>query len=700
MEKSAVIILNWNGSELLSACLQSLTKATGDFFVVVADNASNDDSLQRAAAYLQSKGTEYRIVEEGDENGVCVNSREVVLYRLKSNYGFAKGNNKAVSLAMQSSPGHILLLNNDTEVEPDFISKLESFSLAYPEYKVLTPLIHFHYDKSRIWNAGGRLATGFRKYYYANCRRNEIKEKVYIPISFVTGCALYFTPEILDADKKIFTERFFFGEEDFEFSLRMKKAKVKMACVLDSVIYHKVGSSISNKAAAGKFYIHYLNRFIDVRLNYGRSFYFIWLQLYKPYLKRILRKKGVYSLYANDLIRRICNDAIKKDSVSADDFSKALSLSWSGRTDGEKRILVLSDANNVHTRRWVMATVERGYKVILFSFNKKGLDYYADNENVECFALDILSSLKKLRTNGAIEKIKYLKALPDIKRCIKKYRPDLLHAHYASSYALLGALLNFHPYIISMWGSDIYSFPNVSPLHRAILKYNLSKGDKLLSTSNCMSNEAHKYTDKKIDITPFGIDAIPNIPETRNKNDEYIIGTVKALDNIYGIDLLIEAFSIVKKRICNKKIKLYIAGDGKERDNLEKLALRLGVSEYTVFLGRIPNTDVPKLLSSMNVFVALSRKESFGVAALEAMAYGVPVVTSDVDGFLEVVPDGKAGYLVPSEDAESAAEKIIYLLENIDVANEMGRNGKQYVAEKYSWKESVDIMMNIYNHVI
>lgn len=699
--KTAIIILNWNGCDLLTSCLQSLMQVRGEYFVVVADNASSDDSINRAASWIQSKGIEYRIVEEGCENNILVNNHEVVLYSLKCNYGFAKGNNMAVALAMQSSPERILLLNNDTEVEPCFLSQLENFSEQHPEYKALTPLIHFFYDKNRIWNAGGRLFAGFRKYFYANRKREEIKETGRIDISFVTGCALYFTPDLLDEDKKIFTERFFFGEEDFEFSLRMKKAKVKMACVLDSVIYHKVGSSISNKAVAGKLYIHYLNRFIDIRLNYSSCFYSLWSQMYKPYIKRTLKKKGVYSLYINDFIRRLYSDALHKDCVTAEDFSRALSLTWSGRSNNEKRILVLSDANNVHTKRWVVAMMERGYKVMLFSFNNKGLEYYAAHENIECYALDILSSLKKLRTNGAFEKIRYLKALPDLRRCIKEFRPDLLHAHYASSYALLGAMSKFHPYIISMWGSDIYSFPNVSPLHRAILKYNLSKGDRLLSTSYCMRDEAHKYTDKKIDITPFGIDvAIKDVLPRKDVGDKLLIGTVKALDNIYGIDLLIKAFAIVKNRFVDRKIELHIAGDGKEREQLQDLAYRLGVSDSTVFLGRIPNSEVPEFLSRINIFVALSRKESFGVAALEAMACGVPVVASDVPGFREVLPDGQAGFLVPSENVEAAADKIICLLNNSDMAHEMGHNGMLHVAKNYSWKESVKIMMDIYNDTI
>ena len=205
--RTAVIVLNWNGCGLLLECLESLLKANGDLFVVVADNASTDSSAERTAAWLESEGVPFRLVSEGEEAGTVALGREVIFYSLKENYGFAKGNNIAVSLAMQSLPDRLLLLNNDTEVEPDFLTRLEEFQHDNPKYKVLTPLIFFNSDRNKIWNAGGKLSMGFRKYYYANQGREAVKEPLYKPVTFITGCALYFSPEILDADGKILIEQ-------------------------------------------------------------------------------------------------------------------------------------------------------------------------------------------------------------------------------------------------------------------------------------------------------------------------------------------------------------------------------------------------------------------------------------------------------------------------------------------------------------
>lgn len=300
---TAIVILNWNGADDTLACLQSLAKAKGDFVVYVVDNGSSDDSVSRIRSWI-----------DGQQ---CVNVR---LLLLDKNYGFARGNNKGLEVAREMAPDSYLLLNNDTEVTPDFLERLHSFSGVHPQYRVLTPKINYFYDKHRIWNCGGKLSFGFRKYYYAGCQDTAVKEIGFIPISFVTGCALFFYPELLDENGHLLTERFFFGEEDFEFSMRMKKENMAMACVLDSLIYHKVGASGDKMHKAGKVYLHYLNRFIDIRLHKHRLFYICWAILNLPFCLRHFYKME-HSFYAScGLVRRLLSDARKKDGVTREDF--------------------------------------------------------------------------------------------------------------------------------------------------------------------------------------------------------------------------------------------------------------------------------------------------------------------------------------------------------------------------------------------
>ncbi len=269
---TAIIILNWNGADDTLMCLDSLSRADGSFFVVVVDNGSTDNSVIRLNDYI----TQSRM--------------DIALFEMKSNLGFAMGNNEGVLYASKRNPDSYLLLNNDTEVSQDFLVKLVDFQSSNSKYRILTPRINFYYDKNLIWNCGGKLCCGFRSYLFAGCHECKAVRKPYYKISFVTGCALFFMPDVLEADGTVFTDRFFFGEEDFDFSIRMKRRGKRIACVTDSVIYHKVGSAKAGQKP-GKFFMHLLNRYVDIRLHYGKLFYFIWRNVNKPisfhHLKRL-----------------------------------------------------------------------------------------------------------------------------------------------------------------------------------------------------------------------------------------------------------------------------------------------------------------------------------------------------------------------------------------------------------------------------
>ena len=126
---------------------------------------------------------------------------------------------------------------------------------------------------------------------------------------------------MLDEHGHLLTERFFFGEEDFEFSMRMQKDNILTACVLDSLIYHKVGASGNKMHRLGKLYLHYLNRFIDVRLDFGTVKYFIWILLNIPVVFRYFYRSTRNMPLVFRLLKFLLRDAKRKECVSQDDFN-------------------------------------------------------------------------------------------------------------------------------------------------------------------------------------------------------------------------------------------------------------------------------------------------------------------------------------------------------------------------------------------
>lgn len=301
---TAIILINWNGADDTIACLDSLDKAAGEFVVVVADNGSTDDSLSRIRDYSSHLSVKVDVVALG------------------KNWGFAVGNNRAVSHAAKYNPDSYMLLNNDTEVEPDFLVKIEDYRKRHPEIKVLGPLIKYWYDRNKIWSCGGELVFGSRKAYFKDMDAGTLKTSE-LPVSFISGCALYADASLLNPNGNLLTERFFFGEEDFEFAHRMKQHGEKMVILTDSVIYHKVGSSarkMSARAKIGRDYLYYLGRLIVVREYYNPFSTALIRLLSRRRCLHFFIRDGLDKNSAQRLVVRLMHDAKTKEGINYEDF--------------------------------------------------------------------------------------------------------------------------------------------------------------------------------------------------------------------------------------------------------------------------------------------------------------------------------------------------------------------------------------------
>lgn len=362
-----------------------------------------------------------------------------------------------------------------------------------------------------------------------------------------------------------------------------------------------------------------------------------------------------------------------------------------------KKICYLADASSPHTKKWCNFFVEKGYEINVISLNK------GDIKGVNVYSFDF--DVKGNKNKSAVKKIQYLKVIRKIKSIVNNIKPDILHAHYASSYGLIGSLINYKPYIISAWGTDIYEFPQNGFIQKSIIKYNLKKADYLFSTSVAMSHEMKKYTNKEISITPFGIDLERYkinecIRKEKNKRNYKVIGTIKTLEKRYGIEYLIKAFSIVKSKYNKENIYLKIAGDGSQLESLKELVKKLNLEEYVEFLGRISQDAVSDTFNSFDISVFPSLKESFGVSSLESQACGVPVIVTNVGGHPETVIDGESGLIVEPENENDLAEAIMYLIDNKEKLEQMGLKGVEFVKKDYELNKTFNNIEKIYNKII
>ncbi|MEG0642127.1 MAG: glycosyltransferase, partial [Clostridium sp.] len=316
------------------------------------------------------------------------------------------------------------------------------------------------------------------------------------------------------------------------------------------------------------------------------------------------------------------------------------------------KICYLADANSSHTRKWCQYFTSKGYDIHVISLND------GEIKDAKVYSLGIDN--KSVAYGGMFSKLNYIKRIFTIKKLLKQIKPDILHAHYASSYGLLGSLCNFHPYVLSVWGSDIYSFPKESSLKRKIIEHNLKSADYLMSTSKDMARETKLYTNKDIMITPFGVDTDVFKPINVEKDENLVIGTIKTLEPHYGIDILIRAFAILTKKHNN--IVLKIAGKGSQLENLKRLTIELGISESVSFMGFLSQDEIVKSFNIMDIVVIPSLHESFGVSSIEAQATGTPVVVTNAGGLPETIDENITGIITKKGDENSLASAIEKLI--------------------------------------
>lgn len=240
---------------------------------------------------------------------------------------------------------------------------------------------------------------------------------------------------------------------------------------------------------------------------------------------------------------------------------------------------------------------------------------------------------------------------------------------------------------------SIYS--RLKDVSSPILKY-LSRRTLLQADAVVVINE---YTQQmllernipaeKIHVIPPGIDvdAFEYTPFAEKNTERFEILTVSYLVKRKGIHFMLQAMpKLISK---HPHIHLRIIGDGPQKQALEDLAEQLGVEDYVSFEGFIPNTEVASYYQKAHVFVSMSQSESWGQMYLEAMATGLPVISTKNIGANSIIRDGETGYLIDQEDSSALAEKIDSLIANHEKLANMGAAARKETEQLYDWQARI-----------
>jgi GT2 family glycosyltransferase len=324
-----IIILNWNGWADTKQCLNSLKAIKNiDFSTVIVDNGSINDTKYIKDYGLKNYSIYYEFTKEKIKQSTALpfpKPKSLILIKNNENLGFAKANNIGIKFGSLSGYEYIYLLNNDTVVEPDSLYNLLQV-LHNSNYAAVVPQIRYYKPNDVIWCCGGELKKFYESYYYKNENIKVVPSKSLINITFATGCALLFKRSKI----KQLSEKFFFGEEDVELSLRLKKNGMKMACVLNSIIYHKESASIDKSAKyLNKIYIHKLNRMINIK-DYAPAYWpcIILYRSFKFFLLILLVEKRGWSKSLKYGLK-FCKQAFTLSELNRETFFNILNMDLS-----------------------------------------------------------------------------------------------------------------------------------------------------------------------------------------------------------------------------------------------------------------------------------------------------------------------------------------------------------------------------------
>ena len=352
------------------------------------------------------------------------------------------------------------------------------------------------------------------------------------------------------------------------------------------------------------------------------------------------------------------------------------------------KIMYLANSSSIHTVRWAKHFKGRGHEITVISFQA------GDIEGVEVINLSSAPSVS--RTD-------ILRFLPRVRFECRQIKPDILHAHYVTSYGLAGALCGIRPFVATAWGDDVLVDPERSPLYRLMVRWVLSRADMVTSMADHMTDLMIKrgYAEPdKIITLPFGVDTSHFNPDLRGSmpaGQPVTIISTRHLSTVYDVQTLIEAIPIILKQLPDARF--IIVGEGELRSSLESRTHVLGVSDHVSFLGRVDYDAMPKLLAQADIFVTASRSDGNNISLNEAMACGALNVASNIPANREWIEEGKNGLFFSVGDSDQLAEKVILAAGKPEWRAQAAGKNWEIISNRGSWAKNMAVMEKMYEEL-
>jgi len=352
------------------------------------------------------------------------------------------------------------------------------------------------------------------------------------------------------------------------------------------------------------------------------------------------------------------------------------------------RLLFLADGESVHTKRFLSYFVNKGYDIHLVTSTAKPI------RGVNIHEL----KFSLARNSGLFAYASFPLRILSISKTIKKINPDILHAHYILNYGFCGVLSGFHPFVLSVLGSDLTRSHNIKKL---VAKYVIACSDVIdgfvlrerLIKLGCDSNKIFPYS--------WGVNTDTFSPRVRQNNlakNEYSVICPRYWKPMYSVETFIRAIPLVQKTMQN--VKFVLVGGGELENNLKELSRELSVYDDIEWIGLVPEDEMPKYLANADICVdTFPRYVGIGQTTRQAMSCGTPcMITKSLDN-----PNAEMDFeclTYKPRDYQDLAEKLVFLLNRESLRRTMGENSRKYALEFFDENKNMKLMENVYHNLV
>ncbi len=363
------------------------------------------------------------------------------------------------------------------------------------------------------------------------------------------------------------------------------------------------------------------------------------------------------------------------------------------------RLCLISDPNNTHTRRWAGWFAQRGHTVCLLA------DIPLREPWSDIQVIDLSKIIYAPIIRFPIWEI-WLRSF------LHRWRPDILHAHRVNSAGWLAAASGFHPVVITPWGSDLYLLSQQTSLARWLARYVLTRADLVTADALDLLNVARNNgaNPASLQLIQWGVDLTHFYPGPANDSLRKELGlgvgpvilSPRGVSQIYNLDIIIQALPEVTAIFPGVRLILRDYNTNLDyKSRLEELITRLDLANAVRWVKRMePYERVADIYRLADVVVSVPSSDSTPVSILEALACGIPVITTDLPALHEWLTPGESGLMVPQRDPNELAAALVQVLSNIELADRFRRLGPVIIANRANQQLEMEKMEGLYQELL